>query len=61
MKLPLRILVLLSAVLWISSITMFAIGMMIPGLSILRFGAIPDAVIALVFSALAAQKWSGGS
>jgi len=61
MKLPLRTLVILSMVLCLSSVTIFAMGMMMHGASVLRLAAIPDAVMALVFTALAAQKWSGGS
>jgi len=65
MKVPFRILVMFAAILWMSAFTMFAIGVTAHGSSALRLAvilaAIPDAVLALVFTVLAAQKWAGGS
>jgi hypothetical protein len=61
MKIPFRILLLISVLLWLSAFTMFAMGMLMHGASVFRLAAIPEAVMALIFTALAAQKWSGGS
>ncbi len=61
MKMPLGIMLLLAAILWTSALTMFVVGSSMQGLWILRWAAIPDAVLALAFTVLAAQKWSSGS
>ena len=59
-RFPFKILVLLAVIFWISAFIMFAIGVMMPGLSILRLAAIPDVVLALIFTVFAAQRWAGG-
>ena len=60
MKIPFKIVLLIAEFLWISSVTMFIIGRR-TGESVFSFAAGPDALIVLVFSAMAARKWAGGS
>src|SRR2546430_350496 len=58
MNLPFRILLVLAVILWISAFSMFVIGTWVPNLSILRLAAIPDALMAFLFTAVAAQNGS---
>lgn len=56
MKLPLKILVILAAVFWIGAVGLFVVGGMRAELSMLRWMAIPDALLAVFFTVLAANK-----
>lgn len=56
MKLPLKVLVILAAACWISAVVLFVIGNENPGLTVLRLAAIPDALLAVVFTVMSANQ-----
>ena len=56
MKLPLKILVVLAVACWISAVVLFVIGNEYSGLTVSRLAAIPDALLAVVFTVLSANQ-----
>lgn len=58
---PLKVLVMVAAVCWLSAVVLFAVGNSSKGPAALRYAVIPDAIVALVVTVAAARRWSIGS
>ena len=60
-NIPFRVLIILAAAFWLSTLTMLVMGVSMAGLSVLRLAAIPDGIFAVIFTAIAVRRWSDGS
>ncbi len=59
-KINLKILTVIAAALWISFFTLIAIGLYDPNLRFLCIASAPDGIFALVFTVIAARRWTSG-